>query len=102
MVQINCLRADYLSNKLPADLRGWVAVAESSHSPIHKKTSSAAQQQGCKFLEVSLTLKRQLVCQGGRVFCQVRILICQVGTFICQEEKILSKNGDLFSHVYGA
>ena len=26
----------------------------------------------------------------------------QVGTFICQEEKILSKKGDLYSHVYGA
>ena len=27
----NVTRADYLSNKLSADLRGWVAFAESSH-----------------------------------------------------------------------
>ena len=48
--------AHYLLNKLPANLRGLVAVAESSHwlawpnglSP--KKASSAAQQQGRKFL----------------------------------------------------
>ena len=30
MCQINWTRAIFLSNKLPANLRGWVAVAESS------------------------------------------------------------------------
>ena len=30
MCQINCLRANYLSNKLPANWRGLVTVADSS------------------------------------------------------------------------
>ena len=49
-----------VSNKLPANLRGLVTVAESSDwlawpDGPYTKTSSAAQQQGCKFLGVSLT-----------------------------------------------
>ena len=97
-----------VTNKLPTDLRGWVAIAESSHWLVwphgqsKKKTSSAAQQQGCTFLEVSLTLKRQLICQVGRVFCQVRRLICQVGTFICQGgQNIVEKRRLILSCVRG-
>ena len=51
---------------------------------------------------MSLTLKRQLICQGGRVFCQVRRLICQVGTFICQGgQNIIEKRRLIFSCVRG-
>ena len=48
---------DYLANKVPMNLRGWVAVAESPHWfawPKGKKLSSAAQQQEHNFLEASL------------------------------------------------
>ena len=76
--------------------------ALTAQRPIHTKKSSAAQQQGCKFLEVSLTLKMQLICQGGRGFCQVRRLVGQVGTFICQGgQNTVEKRRVIFSCVRG-
>ena len=53
MCQINCLRTNYLSNKLPANLRGLVTVAESSDwlawpdgpSTKNKQCSPAARMQ---------------------------------------------------------
>ena len=47
----NCLRADYLSNKLSADLRGWVAAAERSHWlvwPNGQSTKKRAVQPSSK------------------------------------------------------
>ena len=53
MCQINCLRANYLSNKLPTNLRGLVTVAESYNwlawpdgpSTKNKQCSPAARMQ---------------------------------------------------------
>ena len=57
--QVKSQSLDYLANEVPLNLRGWMAVVESPQWfawPIGPttKTSSAAQQQECKFLEASL------------------------------------------------
>ena len=57
--QVKSQSLDYMANKVPVDLRGWVAVAESPHwfawpNGPTTEISSAAQQQECKFLEASL------------------------------------------------
>ena len=65
----------------------------------NEQCSPAARMQ---FFRSESKIKKATYLSRKESFCQVRILICQVGTFICQEEEILSKKGDLFSHVYGA
>ena len=80
---------DYLAYEVPMNLRGWVAVVESPHWfawPIGPttKTSSAAQQQECTFLEASLK-------KGKGVFLQR-------GVFIWQARNFFVKARDFFQH----
>ena len=88
------------------ELKGWVGVAESPYwvawpnRPTTKKMIWAAQQQGCKFLEVSRRCKGQLIWQGMTLICKGGTFICEAGTLICIRERKFAEEGTLFAHVY--
>ena len=90
---------NYLANKVPVDLRGWVAVAEIPHlfawpngpTTKNEQCSPAARMQF--FGSKSKKGRRGFSLQGGDIFWQSRSFFAKVRHFSCNKGKKLQWKG---------